>query len=1111
MKKIFLVLIFIPLFLSAHIQDEDLFKTSRVPAAVMLLLDRSGSMKCELPMPDVSVTLKNRSSWSPGASETLSGWYDSTLTSYENMNNLNGDDADGDWILKVEWQEYWRRGMPPAGSSSISVSWILRIRDGSGWHEYDGGSNNWTGTDLNTKYDTITVTGIGTVMDVLCYVSIATGDGLKVDNVGVSLIHKPGVGAPTNGIESALLVIHSLLDVNSDGLVDENDELPIKMGHGFFDDARVFVGPGRSHSYGASGYTTKCDCPVSEGCYNNPRRWDQVSKTWVDDLSGTQYLETDTIGSTAADIWNHINSTEVTSSTPTGMLVDSAVSYIAAYRNAHPELWCMKFSVVVVTDGIPNEPRNHCNKSSDVSGMTVTDWDKQEGSKDLVWTAYDAFNGDHDTLAGPDSIRVYAVGFGPGVGVQGANVLNWTARWGGTCADSSMISGNDMAVDPRFDCPVVDPRDSSLTGYAYIAEDAEALSSALKSIFMGIESRRARSFTSAEVTSIEEEFLASGYQARMYLASFYPDSSPFWEGHLQAIRLVAGGLSLDTIPDSLKIWNAGKLLRSRNPSTRNIYGIKSGSIQEFSSSNFDATDLAVGSSTEVDTVVNLVKCGKPFLDTLSYLGDVFHSSPLRVSSPSYWYRDDDFAQYRDNMSTRTTVIYAGSNTGMLHAFYDATGEEAFAVIPENFVPEVKALADSHRFYVDADPMAADVWFPKDGNADTLKDADEWKTVLMASQGEGGRGITCLDVTDPSTIPPGHLFSIYDTSAMGYTTSVPVIFKVGMEVGTDTVMDRFFAFFGGGEWPESMYDIYSPGSEVRGNVIVALDIYGAYTSGLILGGTYWHIQAASGDAGKMVYPFASAASVVNLNPRVDNRYDLLYIPDLAGQLWKVNLTDPNISNWSARCIFQPPIPVDVTQDSLWQPAFYAPLVEREPATGCLWLFYGTGDRAKVFKKNTDNRFYAILDTVTDPANPYPLIEDDLKRVWAAGEGPFDFPSDFPNHRGWYIVYSDSSTHTDEKTVSPASLFLDTLKFVTFEPTELAGDCNMGSGGAREYSYHFRTGSGRYKNMGSGIPQAPRYSFDQSGGGYEIHQTSDSLWVEKKTGFGTLKRILQWKER
>ncbi|MEJ2568502.1 MAG: PilC/PilY family type IV pilus protein, partial [candidate division WOR-3 bacterium] len=299
---------------------------------------------------------------------------------------------------------------------------------------------------------------------------------------------------------------------------------------------------------------------------------------------------------------------------------------------------------------------------------------------------------------------------------------------------------------------------------------------------------------------------------------------------------------------------------------------------------------------------------------------------------------------------------------MLHAFSDETGEEKFAIVPENFVPEVKTLADSHRFYVDADAMAADVWFPSE-DSDSFKDFDEWKTVLMAAQGEGGRGITCLDVTDPDALPPTLLFSLYDTNNIGYTTSVPLVYKIRRIVGANTV-ERFFAFFGGGEWPDSMYNIYSPGSDVRGNVIVAVDVQDAANNVLAEGSNFWYIPAVTEDASKMVYPYASAATVVNLNSRVDNLYDLLYIPDLAGQLWKVDLSDSVVSNWEAKCIFQPVIPSDSSADSLWQPAFFAPLVEREPATGGLWLFYGTGDRAKIFKTPTDNRFYAILDNMTD---------------------------------------------------------------------------------------------------------------------------------------------------
>jgi len=1123
MKKIFLVFIFMPLLLSAHIQDERLFTTLRVPAAAILLLDRSGSMKCELATTDVSVTLKNRSSWSPGASETLSGWYDSTLTSYQNMNNLNGDDADGDWILKVEWQEYWRRGMPPAGSSSISVSWILRIRDGSGWHEYDGGSNNWTGTGLNTKYDTITITGLGTVMDVLCYVSIATGDGLKVDNVGVSLMHTPGVGAPTNGIESALLVIHSLLDVNSDGLVDENDELPIKMGHGFFDDARVFVGPGRSHSYDANGYTTKCDCPSSEGCYNNPRRWDQVSKTWVDDLTGWDTLYTDTIGSTAADIWNHINSTEVTSSTPTGMLVDSAVSYIAAYRNAHPELWCMKFSVVVVTDGIPNEPRNHCNKSSDVSGMTVTDWDKQEGSKDLVWTAYDAFNGDHDTLAGPDSIRVYAVGFGPGVGVEGANVLNWTARWGGTCADSSMISGNDMAVDPRFGCPVVDPRDSSLTGYAYIAEDAEALSSALKSIFMGIESQQTQSYTSAEVTSVEEEFLSTEYKSRLYVASFLPDSTPVWDGDLRALKLIPGEIDLTEIPDSVLIWSAGDSLADDAADSRPIYGIKSSGMFSFDALNFSTSDLDVPTAGQLASTIDRIRDGFTD-DNLGELGDIFHSSPLRIQSPNYFYEDEGWDQFYTTLSqNRSSLIYAGGNDGMLHVFADTIygvgrkgGHEIAGIIPMNLVSKAKNLLDVHDYFVDGDPMAADVWFPYSSD-DSTKEWNEWHTVLIATQGEGGRSFTALDVTDPlgeiSYVSDSvrFLFDAWQSDTLrkrlGYTTSASIMYKVGVNWSgyPGRVIDRFYGFMGGGQFPDpmdiSVVDSISAGT-VDGNVILAFDIWQAATSGI--DGNVVFIPPA---LGSMDYPFVASPAIINIDPQYGNRYDFLFIPDAAGQLWFVDLRLTNPSEWTARKIFEPPLPDSSVSSELykWHPAYYRPLIWRYPASeaGGYWIAYGTGNRSKIFDESAE-RFYAI-HYENDAFNVDSLIplyyEDDL-----------GIPGD-PTDQGWMLTLS----HDREKVVTPATYFQDSLEFYTFSPgggVEL-GPCDIGGANsvARSYSMYIRTGGSANPagvDVGTGMPQPPGYSYSISGEAKKVIQSGGTIKVVDIGSFMSFRQHILWKD-
>ncbi|MEJ2355619.1 MAG: hypothetical protein P8Y62_06945, partial [candidate division WOR-3 bacterium] len=222
MKRIFLVFILIPLFLSAHIQDERLFATSKVPAAAILLLDRSGSMYNETETFDVDVELLNRSfSSSVPNIENFSAWFDSTQYPYNyplnDMGSFVGDPANGDWVLNVIWEEPGSRPW----FCDLDLTWTLRILDGSGWHEYPGGTHSWHRVWGSQERDlTIPVSGLGNVEDVECYVEYTTGDGLKIAHVGVHLKHTPGVGTTSNRIKDALLVIHSLLDVNSDGLVD---------------------------------------------------------------------------------------------------------------------------------------------------------------------------------------------------------------------------------------------------------------------------------------------------------------------------------------------------------------------------------------------------------------------------------------------------------------------------------------------------------------------------------------------------------------------------------------------------------------------------------------------------------------------------------------------------------------------------------------------------------------------------------------------------------------------------------------------------------------------------------------------------------------------------
>jgi len=1131
MKKIFLVLIFIPLLLNAHIQDERLFKTLRVPAGAIILLDRSGSMYNETETFNIDVELLNRifSSSVPDV-ENFSAWFDGTQYPYNyplnSMSNFVGDPADGDWVLNVTWQE---PGGYFAGRCDLDLTWTLKIRDATGWHDYNGGSYSWHNRYGDQREDiTIPVSGLGDIEDVECYVEYTTDDGLKIAHVGVHLKHTPGVGITSNRIKDALLVIHSLLDVNGDGLVDGNDEFPIKLGQGFFDDSKVFVGDDKSFPYDADDHLIRADVP---GTYNNPIRWNQVTKTWVDDLTDWDTLCTDSMGTPVATIWEHINTTEMDGSTPNGMLVDSAVQYIAEYRNVHPELWCMKFSVVLVTDGQPNVPRTTCEPSDceDPGGCWPPhdyNADVLYGAKDLVNVAYNAFYGDNDTITGPDSIRVYTVGFGTGITTECANTLNWTARWGGTCADSSMIAGDTIAVYGSEECcGTKNPRNEPLTGYAFIAEDAEALSNALISIFMGIESQQNQSYTSAEVTSVEEEFLSTNYQSRLYIASFLPDSTPIWDGELRALKMTTGVIDLDDIDPNLLIWSAGDSLADDAADSRPIYGIKSdGSMFPFDTSNFTAANLDVSSGAQAISVVDRVRDGCTD-DGLGELGDIFHSSPLRIQSPNYFFEDEGWDSFYNVMSkNRSSLLYAGGNDGMFHVFADTIrgqggkgGHEIAGIIPMNFISKVKNLLSYHDYFVDGDPIAADVWFPASGN-DSTKEWNEWHTVLIAAQGEGGKSFMALDITDPLNETPHPVDSItflFDAwqsntlkNKLGFTTSTPVMYKVGTNWSgySGKIIDRFYGFVGGGQFPDpmdlSLVDSIFAGT-VDGNVIIAFDVWKAATT--VIDGSYIFIPPTGG--GSMSYPFVASPAVVNIDPQFGNRYDFLFIPDAAGQLWFVDLRFPNPADWRARKIFQPltlPASSDTSQLVNWHPAFYRPLVWKDPAYGGYWIAYGTGNRSDVFSRSAE-RFYTIhydVDAFNDTSAIEVYTESDL------GE------PGYPESRGWMLEL----THDREKVVTPAIYFQDSLEFYTFSPgggSSTVGPCDIGGKGsaARSYCFHIRTGGSHNPlgvDAGSGMPQPPSYSFSISGEGKKIIQSGGKIEVKNIGSFMSFREHIQWKD-
>lgn len=263
------------------------------------------------------------------------------------------------------------------------------------------------------------------------------------------------------------------------------------------------------------------------------------------------------------------------------------------------------------------------------------------------------------------------------------------------------------------------------------------------------------------------------------------------------------------------------------------------------------------------------------------LGDIVSAQPVYVKAPFADYADDGYSAFKTANASRTPMIYAAANDGMLHAFYAGTGttdaqggEERWAFMPTMVLSDLYLLADTnyaslHRFYVDGTPTVGDVY---------ESSTSTWKTILVGGMNGGGRGYYALDITDPGS-PKGlwefkHGASCYPAATtsdchLGYTYGNPVISKLAD--------GRWVVFVTSG-----YNNVNSPA--IAGDGVGYLYVLDALTGQII-----YKISTGYGDA-------ATPGGLGKINNFVtdtatNNTTDRVYGVDLAGNVWRfeVNAT------------------------------------------------------------------------------------------------------------------------------------------------------------------------------------------------------------------------------
>ncbi|RST51859.1 pilus assembly protein [Variovorax sp. MHTC-1] len=426
------------------------------------------------------------------------------------------------------------------------------------------------------------------------------------------------------------------------------------------------------------------------------------------------------------------------------------------------------------------------------------------------------------------------------------------------------------------------------------------------------------------------------------------------------------------------------------------------------------------------------------------LGDIVDAKVMPVGPPSTNYSENSspgYAAFKARWAGRPTMVYAGGNDGMLHAFNGTltgatAGTEQFAYVPSalfqgpNGTPQVDGLVQIgnpnyvHHYYVDATPLAFDIDLNSAGGAFTTTSNGSnanWHTLLIGGLGKGGKSFYAIDVTDPAGMTSeaavaGKVRWEFSDATMGYSYGAPTVVKTKK--------------YG---WVVMLTSGYN-NSDGKGYLYIVNPKTGALLE---------KMQTPTSSNG-LVHASAYVAD------RADHTADAVYAADLDGQLWRFDLTAPK---GSTAAYPAPTLLATLTDASgAAQPVTTAPLIEINPVTRKRFVLLGTGkllDPSDVNSKAPQS-FYAIVDGTAGSFNAVgsAITRARLTQVTDVTTGATLSSTSM----GWYLDL-DVDTAVSWRMVSTPATYSGVVAFSSLLTT---GDACSPSGQSRVFAINYGTG-------------------------------------------------------
>jgi len=532
-------------------------------------------------------------------------------------------------------------------------------------------------------------------------------------------------------------------------------------------------------------------------------------------------------------------------------------------------------------------------------------------------------------------------------------------------------------------CTAGNCADGEPDGY-FLARRPELLEERLRTLFNQITQS---SNSSPAVSSAQ---LISG--SLKYTAEFSRDS---FGGNIRAFRLAEDGQF-----ENQELWNASAKLKSPSGPRQVITNSGSqGLAFDWAALGNQADYLAAVLGVPPETTLTEAQRNR-VRDLIGYMrgestregqlfrvrsaggimGPIVNSTPwLQDAKAGARYTDADFPDgapsYRSFVIGRASsrsVLWVGSNDGMLHGIDALTGDPLMSYVPS---PLLSRLATSLNVanteavaLMDGSPFVADVMV---GSGTGRR----WASYLFSSLGRGGKAVFALDVSSSSNLTEGQASSVFkwmftaaDDSDLGFQLVDPVRHNASGQASQ-------VAYLNNGEFGLLVPNGHrsASGSPVLFILFAAGPGTGGWrdASGNPVGYRKLTTRADSGNG-------LMGVTWVDLDN--NGTADVVYGTDLKGSLWKFDIRSSDIQQWGSALIgstttagangstttttVQGPKPLftAVGANGQAQPITTAP-VTFFPSFGGTMISFGTGrslESGDFPDTSTVQRFYSVWD-------------------------------------------------------------------------------------------------------------------------------------------------------